>query len=262
MRFWPFVPSDWNGGCTCKDDTSRQVRNATHLSFVVFALSVAECRSFRSGSRPLFLGRRRKNMKRLLFAGLASILFLTIAAASQERSSEVSVQGTGFFTKDTTGDGVSRTTTNTGGLLVGYRYHFNRWFSAEANYGFDRDTQKYFSTGGFSRVQSDVHAATADVVVNLPLAFSRFRPYVLGGGGSLVFHPTGNAGGSLPGADTQAKGAFLYGGGVNYALTKHFSLRAEYRGYIYKDADFGIQGLNTDTWTHTAQPSAGVVYRF
>jgi opacity protein-like surface antigen len=45
--------------------------------------------------------------------------------------------------------------------------------------------------------------------------------------------------------------------GVNYTLTKHFSLRAEYRGYVYKDADFGIRALNTDSWTHTVQPSAG-----
>jgi opacity protein-like surface antigen len=98
--------------------------------------------------------------------------------------------------------------------------------------------------------------------MNLPLAVSRFSPYVLGGGGSLVFHPTGNAGGFVAGASTQAVGAFLYGGGVNYTLTRHFSLRAEYRGYVYKDADFGIRSLNTDRWTHTAQPSAGIAFRF
>jgi hypothetical protein len=45
-------------------------------------------------------------------------------------------------------------------------------------------------------------------------------------------------------------------------LTKHFSLRGEYRGYVYKDADFGVRALNTDSWTHTAQPSAGIVFRF
>jgi len=145
---------------------------------------------------------------------------------------------------------------------VGYRYHLNRWLSAEANYGFDRDTQRFFSTGGFARVQSDVHTATADMVVSLPFAISRLSPYVLGGGGSLIFHPTGNFGGFVPGATTDAKGAFLYGAGVNYTLTKRISLRAEYRGYVYKDADFGISALRTDSWTHTAQPSAGIAFRF
>jgi len=201
-------------------------------------------------------------MRWLAFAAFAFILVFTITAVAQEVRSEVSVQGTGFFTKDTSGQGISRTTTKTGGLVVGYRYHFNHWLSAEANYGFARDTQKYFFSGGQSRVQSDLHASTADVVVNLPFSISRFSPYVLGGGGSLVFRPTGNAGGSLPGADTQAKGAFLYGGGVNYLLSRHLSLRAEYRGFVFKDPDFGVRSLNTDSWTHTAQPSAGLVYRF
>jgi len=196
----------------------------------------------------------------IMLAGFVTLLAL--GAIAQENRSEISLQGTGFFTKDTNGQGISRTTTNTGGFLLGYRYHINRWLAAEANYGFDRDTQRYFSTGGFSRVQSDVHTATADMVVSLPFRFSRFSPYVLGGGGSLVFHPTGNAGGFVPGADTQAKGAFLYGGGANYTLTKRLSLRAEYRGYVYKDADFGVRALNTDSWTHTAQPSAGIVFRF
>ena|SRR5271166_2577994 len=200
-------------------------------------------------------------MKRCLFMGVASILLLTIGAMAQEARNEVSVQGTGFFTKDSSGDGISRTTTNTGGFLLGYRYRINRWFSAEGNYGFDRNTQRYFSGLGESRVQSDVHSVTGDLVVNLPLPIKRFGTYALAGGGGLIFHPTGN-GGSVPGADTQGKGAFLYGGGADYTLTRHFSLRAEYRGFVYKNPDFKLGALSTDSWTHTAQPSAGIVYRF
>ena len=201
-------------------------------------------------------------MRRTAIMLAAFVILLSLGATAQESRSEISLQGTGVFTKDSNGQGVSRRTTDTGGVLVGYRYHFNRWLSAEANYGYNRDTKKYFSTGGFSRVQSDVHTATADAVVSLPFAIRKINSYVLAGGGSLVFHPTGNASGFVPGADTQARGAFLYGGGVNYTLTRHLSLRAEYRGYVYKDADFGIRSLNTDNWTHTAQPSAGIVFRF
>jgi opacity protein-like surface antigen len=201
-------------------------------------------------------------MRRTAITLAGFIIVLSLSATAQENRSEISVQGTGFFTRDTNGQGISRTTTETGGFLVGYRYHFNRWLSGEANYGYNRDTQRYFSAGGFSRVQSDVHTATADVVVGLPFRIARLNPYVLGGGGSLVFHPTGNPGGFVSGADTQAKGTFLYGVGVNYALTRHLSLLAEYRGYVYKDVDFGVRALNTDSWTHTAQPSAGIAFRF
>ena len=201
-------------------------------------------------------------MRRTAIMLTGFVMVLALGATAQESRSEISVQGTGFFTQDTNGQGVSRTTTNTGGLLVGYRYHFNSWLSGEANYGYDRDTQKYFSVGGLSRVQSDVHTATAAAVINLPFRIARMNPYVLGGGGSLVFEPTGNTGGFVSGADTQAKGTFLYGVGVNYALTRHLSLLAEYRGYVYKDVDFGVRALNTDSWTHTAQPSAGIAFQF
>jgi opacity protein-like surface antigen len=100
------------------------------------------------------------------------------------------------------------------------------------------------------------------LVVNLPLRLSKFSPYALAGGGGLIFRPTDNGGGFVPGAETQAKGAFLYGGGADYALTRHFSLRAEYRGFVYKNPDFGLATLHADNWTHTAQPSAGIVFHF
>jgi opacity protein-like surface antigen len=98
--------------------------------------------------------------------------------------------------------------------------------------------------------------------VNLPFRVHKLLPYVLGGGGALIFSPTNNLGGFVPGADTQAQGAFVYGGGADYGITRHLSLRAEYRGFVYKVPDFGLSNLSTDGWTHTALPSAGLVVRF
>jgi len=77
-----------------------------------------------------------------------------------------------------------------------------------------------------------------------------------------VFDPTGNAGGSFPGATTETKGAFLYGGGVDYDLMKRLALRVEYRGLVYKAPSFNVAGLDADKFTHLAQPSAGLVFRF
>jgi opacity protein-like surface antigen len=191
------------------------------------------------------------------------VILLTLGATAQEGTrSEISLQGTGFFTRDTSGQGISRTTSDTGGFTVGYRYHINRWLSAEGNYGFDRNTQKYFASFGESRVQANVHAVTGDLVVNLPLHIRRVSTYALAGGGGLIFDPTGNSGGSVPGASSQGRGAFLYGAGADYTLSRRFSLRAEYRGFVYKNPDFGLGALNTDSWTHAAQPSAGIVFHF
>ena len=171
---------------------------------------------------------------------------VSITAVAQENRSEISIQGTGFFTKDTDGNGIRQHATDTGGFLVGYRYSLNRWLAAEANYGYDRNTQIYFG-GTAARVESNIHQITGSAVVKLP-SFARLQPYALAG--------------NFARATTQTKGAFVYGAGADYAFTRHISLRAEYRGYIYKAPDFNLAGVNTDSWTHIAQPSAGIVFHF
>ncbi len=187
-------------------------------------------------------------------------LLTATAAVAQESRSEISVQGTGFFTKDSTGQGIRQKATDTGGFLVGYRYNLNRWLAAETNYGFARNTQEYSSLGS-SGIQSDVHQFTGGLVFKLPHpGLFRVNPYLLAGGGALLFNPRDNS--LVAGAETQARGAFVYGGGADFLLSRHFSLRTEYRGLVYKSPDFGLSSLNNDAVTHTAQPSAGIAFRF
>jgi opacity protein-like surface antigen len=194
-------------------------------------------------------------------ASLAAILLVVcITAFGQEQRNEISVQATGFFTKNADGNGLHSDATEAGGLLLGYRRHIFGRFSAEANYGWSRNTLE-FSGATAGRVQSDIHQITGAAIVALP-RISKFQPYVLGGGGALVFDPTGKPHGTFPGADRQARGTFLYGAGADYSLTWRISLRAEYRGFVYKTPDFGLNSLNTDKWTHTFQPSAGIVVKF
>jgi outer membrane immunogenic protein len=197
----------------------------------------------------------------IMLAGL--VILLTLGATAQEGRSEISLQGTGFFTKDADGQGNSQRTTNSGGFLLSYRYNIKRWLAAEAVYGYDRNTQQYLAPAGFSRIQANVHQVTGGFVFRLP-APARFRisPYVLAEGGALVFDPTGNRFGTVAGAQRQTAGVFAYGGGADLPIAKHISLRAEYRGLVYKAPDFNLASLNTDKVTHTAVPSAGIVFRF
>jgi hypothetical protein len=83
----------------------------------------------------------------IMLAGV--ITLLSLGATAQENRSEISVPGTGFFTQDTNGQGISRTTTETGGFLVGYRYQFNRWLSGEANYATTKTPRGIFLQVGF-----------------------------------------------------------------------------------------------------------------
>ena len=131
------------------------------------------------------------------------LALVSITGVAQENRSEISIQGTGFFTKDTAGNGVFERANDTGGFLLGYRYNFNRWLAAEANYGYDRNTQFYFG-GTPARLQSDIHQITGEAVVKLP-TFARLQPYALAGAGALVFDPTGNSGGSFAGATLETK---------------------------------------------------------
>lgn len=198
-------------------------------------------------------------IKRAVLIAFA-LLITSPAVTAQERNSEISVEGSGLFTKSTDDNLFHNNATNSGGFLVGYRYNFNSWLSAEADYGWSRNTQIY-SGSVPARIQSGVQEATAAAVVSFPI-FGRLTPFVLAGGGALVFDPTNNSGGTFAGASTQAKGAFLYGAGADFTLTHHWALRGEYRGLIYKVPDFNVAGLHSDNWTHAAQPSAGIVFRF
>ena len=195
---------------------------------------------------------------------LGSIIFLlTLAATAQENRSEISLQGTGFFTQGTSGNGSAYSATRTGGFLGTYRYHLNHWISAEGAYGYEANSQKYLLSSSAFSIQAGIHQMTGSLVFNLPSrASSRLSPYFLAGGGALLFEPTGNQFNTLSAAQSQAKGVFVYGVGVNYAIRKGISLRAEYRGLVYGTPDFGFGALNTNSVTHTAVPSLGLTFRF
>src|SRR5258707_4237259 len=150
-------------------------------------------------------------------------MFISSARADERSTQEVGVQGTGFFTKDSNSNVLNQHTTNSGGVLVSYRYHFNHWFAADVSYGWNRDTQQNNSSAGSLNVQSNVHQTTVAAVVNLPLSMARFNPYVLAGTGALEFAPSHRAGTTVPGAGNQAKATFVYGGGGGYAATEAFT---------------------------------------
>jgi len=199
----------------------------------------------------------------MLVAGLfAALLFTSSSMAQEQLRNEVGVQGTGFLTKDSEGNGIKQHTTDSGGLLVSYRRHFNRWLAADGSYGYTRNTLQNFTSAGAFDAQANMHQTTGALVVTSPRKFFGLSPYALAGAGALTFDPTGNSGGFLFGNDSQTKAAFVYGGGADINLTRRFALRFQYRGLVYRRPDFGLASLNSDATTHTAQPSAGFVIRF
>src|SRR5260221_4522125 len=88
-------------------------------------------------------------MKSRLLAGVVFgmvLLFTSTARADEDSKHEVSAQGIGFYTKSTTGNARTQNTTDAGGFLLSYRYHFNRWLAADASHCRGRDTTRTPST--------------------------------------------------------------------------------------------------------------------
>ena len=192
----------------------------------------------------------------LSIAGIAP----AFAQSENTEKNEVSVQAFGSFVKSTIDNGIDNAATNSGGVLSTYRYFFNAHHGVEANYGYALNTQNYGLNGGLAGgplgVNSYSHEVSAAYVFRVPMR--NFTPFVLAGAGGLIFDPK-----DFIGAGSQARAAFVYGGGADFNLSHHLFLRAEYRGFVYNSPTYDLPTLaGVDRVTHRAEPSIGFGYRF
>src|ERR1700723_2538627 len=132
-------------------------------------------------------------------------------AQEEAHTQEVSAQGMGSFLRSTTKNGVEQSADNTGGVLASYRFFFNAHSGVEANYGFQNNTQNYGIGGSVAGVETRSHELSAAYVYRFPL--KRITLFALAGGGALIFDPN-----NFAGAGTQARAAFVYGGGADINL--------------------------------------------
>src|ERR1035438_3445310 len=199
-------------------------------------------------------------MKKLI--KLAIILaILGISSFAQEVRNELTLQGSGFFNKQTTDRGITSEPTNSGGVMAGYRFNLKKWLSVEGDYDYFRNSQKFWSSNGTTLLPTNVRAATGAAIFKLPSfkvpAVKVVSPFVLAGGGGMFFDPRkGSA------SYEQTRGAFLYGCGLDVPVAKHIDFRAQYRGFVYKTPDFEMTSLKVDNYIHSAVPSAGLVFKF
>jgi len=199
-------------------------------------------------------------MKKLTELAIILVLF-GISSWAQEFRHEVTVQGSGFFNKETTDGGITNQPTNSGGVMVGYRSNLKNWLAVEGDYDYFRNSQKFMTSSDTTFIPMNVHAATGTAIVKLPSfkvpVVKIVSSFVLAGGGTMLFDPRGGSG-----SKEQTRGAFVYGGGFDVPMAKHIALRAQYRGFVYKTPDFEMSSLKVDKYTHSAVPSAGLVFTF
>ena|SRR6185437_331979 len=198
-----------------------------------------------------------------LVVGLAAGAWAQSGTSDLQRS-ELSAQVTGVFTTNTNNTPTTHLATNSAGLLLGYRLHFNSWEALEVEYGYTRNGQSYFTpatAGGApaanNLVQANMQSAIVNEVVTTPRLLGFLQPFILGGGGVVVFNPRNSA---IP-ARAQTRGAINYGVGVDFHIF-HIGARAEYQGLIFKVPDFKNPLLAVNKYTHVAQPSVGLILTF
>jgi opacity protein-like surface antigen len=196
--------------------------------------------------------------KRLVITLAAGIASLAVPAFSQSETSghEVAVQAFGSFVSSTTQNGVENKATNSGGVLGSYRYFFSAHHGVEADYGYALNTQTYGSASETQGVKTYSHEVSGAYVFRVPMG--KVTPFALVGAGALIFEPK-----DFAGASTQTRAAFVYGAGVDFNMSHHLFMRAEYRGFVYNSPTFGLTTLDgLDRVTHRAEPSLGFGYRF
>jgi len=197
--------------------------------------------------------------RKQIFMVLAAVCFSALPALPQESElhrNEFTAQAMGSFLKTTNDNGSQQSATNSGGVLGSYRFFFNSYNGVEVNYGYTLNTQTYVTPASSIGVKSYSHEISGAYVIRKP--FKRWSPFALAGVGGLIFDPK-----DTPGVNSQARAAFVYGGGADINLSSHWYLRAEYRGFVYNSPTWNLQGLTgADRITHLAEPSIGFGYRF
>lgn len=196
----------------------------------------------------------------LLLALLGSV---STSSMAQKNNGEVSVDFTGNFQSNTSGQGITDGPSYSGGFLASYRYHFTDWGAVEVNYSRTRYTQFYSGAGNIisSWTQATAQEATFAFVAHFWDHFNgRLRPFAEVGTGGIQWSPV--AAGSVGGPFSQNRPVFLFGGGFDWHWFGRFSLRAGYRGLLYTAPDFNVNGQFTNSRTQMKEPYAGIVFRF
>ena len=202
-------------------------------------------------------------MKRAIPLLVLCLMSMATAALAQGSRADISANLTGVFGQTVTGNGIQQTQTNSAGGLLSFRYFVNRYAGIEGNYSYTRNSQDYnFGFGNVVGVKAGVHEVTGAFV--LRHARGPIQPFVLAGGGVLVFSPTSSAVTSTGlSISRENRPTFLYGLGTDLKLAKSVGLRVQYRGLLYQAPDFhDTADLHTGQTTHTAVPSVGLVFKF
>jgi opacity protein-like surface antigen len=165
--------------------------------------------------------------------------------------------------------------TPSAGVLGTLHQSIKPWLGYNLNVGYTRLTANYSYVEGFipnspgpsvrpidyaqGSIGTNMYELTVAYVFEGPRN-RRLRTFGQFGGGGLFFLPT-----DASPANQQTRPTMVFGVGMEYQLTSHLGIRAEYRGLFYKGPDFAYDSVSLPVqrlFTITNTPAVSLVYRF
>jgi opacity protein-like surface antigen len=200
-----------------------------------------------------------------LFTAFFSLLLCAAIPAQAQTSVALSVLGS--FPSSTSGYGIQENPASQAGFMLELRHISNPLMGYDVSYSFHRANQEYTGpttcptsttcTTPFQAVRANAQAVTLNWVVSFPL--TNVRVFALAGGGFKKFDPSGTQSGNT---QSQTKGVFDYGAGLDWGLLPHLGLRFQYRGYVYRAPALATSFSPTDQFTKNAEPMVGAYFNF
>lgn len=178
--------------------------------------------------------------------------------AERAARQQIAISVGGSITRKITSNGLTYDPTSAGLAEGSYRFNFNHWFGAEADYDYFHNSQKFLTTTTAFRLKSDVHTLTGGAVINLPNPITkRFNSFLYVGGGEMFFVQS-----NATSFESQMVPVIAFGGGVDIPLSRHVAFRLQAKNYLYKAPAFGSSVPKLDKYAQTLAPTGGVVFNF
>jgi len=199
-------------------------------------------------------------------AAFAAVLLAAFTPAAAYAQFDISASFYEALTSASSGVGTKQTPTNSDGGMAAARYIRNPLVGFELAYSYNRANQTfapdgtscgYVCGGPTIAVRARAQEIAADWVPSVK--FGNLRPFAIGGVGFFITSP-----GDLVDYDvnTVVRPVFVYGAGLDWALMKHFGVRLQYRGNLYKAPDLTAIYPANGAFTQSAEPMGGLFYRF
>jgi len=177
----------------------------------------------------------------------------------------------------TTGMGVTQKPTNSAGGMFELRHIHSPFVGYEVTYSYNPADQTISPAPAPScgvncntspqKLPSKGSTVGLDWVISAKLG--ALRPFAAGGMGFFIDEPAYSAAVGQIATPTNTnpvndvvRPAWLYGGGVDFNISRHIGVRAQYRAMLYKAPNLATIFPAQGVYTQTRMPMGGIFYTF